>query len=206
MDFLADEFIAGGFELKGLVRTIVNSTPYRRQHAVGVEDPVRIELESAFLSTPMRRMMSEVLYDSVVTAGHLFDVKHEKGKNLKVVWSRSRVAKRPAEGSEAAVKPQLLADATSRKVMKKPRLKKGKGGSPYDVEQAIELDFDALLAESKQDGVKIERMQVMSKEEIEAMRMQQEAATRRPNVDANGLTGRSRALPENLRAAQPGDA
>jgi len=183
MDFLADEFIAGGFELKGLVRTIVNSTPYRRQHAVGVEDPVRIELESAFLSTPMRRMMSEVLYDSVVTAGHLFDVKHEKGKNLKVVWSRSRVAKRPAEGSEAAVKPQLLADATSRKVMKKPRLKKGKGGSPYDVEQAIELDFDALLAESKQDGVKIERMQVMSKEEIEAMRMQQQAANNRPDVE-----------------------
>ena len=60
---------------------------------------MRIELESAFLSTPMRRMMSEVLYDSVVTAGHLFDVKHEKGKNLKVVWSRSRVAKRPDEGS-----------------------------------------------------------------------------------------------------------
>ena len=67
--------------------------------------------------------------------------------------------------------------------MKKPRLKKGKGGSPYDVEQAIELDFDALLAESKQDGVKIERMQVMSKEEIEAMRMQQQAANNRPDVE-----------------------
>ena len=67
--------------------------------------------------------------------------------------------------------------------MKKPRLKKGKGGAPYDVEQAIELDFDALLAESKQDGVKIERMQVMSKEEIEAMRMQQQAANNRPDVE-----------------------
>ena len=68
--------------------------------------------------------------------------------------------------------------------MKKPRMKKGKGtGSPYDVEQAIELDFDALLAESKNDGVKIERMQVMSKEEIEAMRMQQQAANNRPDVE-----------------------
>ncbi len=182
MDFLADEFIAGGYELKGMVRMIVNSEAYRRQHAVGVEDPVRIELEKAFLATPMRRMLGEVLYDSVVTAGHLFDVKHEKGKNLKVVWSRSRVAKRPADGSANPVKPQLLADATASKVMKKPAMKKKGGPSPYDVEQAIELDFDALLSESKEE-VKIERMKVMSKEEIEAMRMQQEAATRRPNVE-----------------------
>jgi len=184
MDFLADEFIAGGFELKGLVRTIVNSTPYRRHHAVDVEGPVRIELETAFLATPMRRMMGEVLYDSVVTAGHLFDIKHEKGKNLKVVWSRSRVAKQPADGSGSAVKSQLLADVTGgKKAMKKPAMKNRKGPSPYDVEQAIELDFDALLAESKTDGVKIERMKVMSKEEIEAMRMQQQAASSRPDVE-----------------------
>ena len=184
MDFLADEFIAGGFELKGLVRTIVNSTPYRRHHAVDVEGPVRIELETAFLATPMRRMMGEVLYDSVVTAGHLFDIKHEKGKNLKVVWSRSRVAKQPADGSGSAVKPQLLADVTGgKKAMKKPAMKNRKAPSPYDVEQAIELDFDALLAESKTDGVKIERMKVMSKEEIEAMRMQQQAASSRPDVE-----------------------
>jgi len=182
MDFLADEFIANGYELKSLVKLIVNSEPYQRQHAVGVEDPVRIELESAFLATPMRRMISEVLYDSVVTAGHLFDVKHEKGKNLKVVWTRSRVAK-PREGAPSAqVKPQLLADAGGKKAMKKPGMKKGKGPSPYDVEQAIELDFDALLTESKEE-VKIDRMQVMSKEEIEAMRMQQQAANRRPDVE-----------------------
>jgi len=182
MDFLADEFIANGYELKGLVRTIVNSEPYRRSHAVEVADPVRIELETAFLATSMRRMLGEVLYDSVVTAGHLFDVKHEKGKNLKVVWARSRVAK-PLAGEEgSALKTQLLADATKSKVMKKPAMKKTAGPSPYDVEKAIELDFEALLSESKQE-VKIERMTVMSKEEIEAMRMQQEASTRRPNVE-----------------------
>ncbi len=182
LDFLADEFIAGGYELKSLIRTIVNSEAYRREHAVGVENPVRIELERAFLATPMRRMLGEVLYDSVVTAGHLFDVKHEKGKNLKVVWSRSRVAKRAAGGTDNTVNPQLLADAVNGKVMKKPAMKKPGVPSPYDVEKAIELDFDALLSESKEE-VKIERMKVMSKEEIEAMRMQQEAAVRRPNVE-----------------------
>ena len=182
MDFLADEFIANGYELKGVVRTIVNSEVYRRQHAVAVEDTVRIELERAFLAMSMRRMLGEVLYDSVVTAGHLFDIKHEKGKNLKVVWSRSRVAK-PLDGESGnTVVPQLLADAAGGKAMKKPAIKKGGVPSPYDVEQAIELDFDALLNDSKEE-VKIERMQVMSKEEIEAMRMQQEAAVRRPNVE-----------------------
>ena len=182
MDFLADEFIANGYELKGLVRTIVNSEPYRRGHAVEVADPLRIELETAFLATPMRRMLGEVLYDSVVTAGHLFDVKHEKGKNLKVVWSRSRIAKPLATEEGSALKTQLLANATKGKVMKKPATKTTPGPSPYDVEKAIELDFEALLTESKEE-VKIERMTVMSKEEIEAMRMQQEASARRPNVE-----------------------
>ncbi len=181
MDFLADEFIANGYELKGLVRTIVNSEPYRRSHAVEVADPVRIELETAFLATPVRRMLGEVLYDSVVTAGHLFDIKHEKGKNLKVVWSRSRIAKPLAGEDGSALKTQLLADATG-KVMKKPAMKKTALPSPYDIEKAIELDFEALLNESKEE-VKIERLTVMSREEIEAMRMQQEASIRRPNVE-----------------------
>jgi len=183
MDFLADEFIAGGYELKGLVRTIVSSEPYRRQHAVGVTGPVRIELEAAFLAAPMRRMLGEVLYDSVVTAGHLFEVKHEKGKNLKIAWTRSRVAKPLAnpDGSPA-LETQLLSDSTGGKAMKKPAMKKPGVPSPYDVEQAIELDFEALLSESKQE-VQIDRMTVMSKEEIEAMRMQQDASARQPNLE-----------------------
>lgn len=180
LDFLADEFIASGYDLKSLVRLIANSAPYQRQHALGLEDPRRIKLEVAFLATPMRRMISEVLYDSIVTAGHLFDVKHEKGKNLKVVWQRTRVAKQPEGPQGKAVKPRTLAAAVKGKpAMKRPT--PGETVSPYSVENAIELDFDSLLAESKEE-VRIDRMKVMSKEEIEAMRMQQDAANRRPDA------------------------
>ncbi len=182
LDFLADEFIASGYDTRTVLRLIVSSQPYRRQHATTVTNPVRIELESAFLATPMRRMLSEVLFDSIVVAGHLFDVKHEKGKNLKVVWQRTRIPKQPAEGEGPLVQPRSLAaavDGKSARVMKK--LAKPRVSSPYDVESAIELDFDALLLESKEE-VRIDRMKVMSKEEIEAMRMEQEAASRRPDV------------------------
>jgi hypothetical protein len=77
---------------------------------------------------------------------------------------------------------KLLSDSTGGKAMKKPAMKKPGVPSPYDVEKAIELDFEALLSESKQE-VKIDRMTVMSKEEIEAMRMQQDASARQPNLE-----------------------
>ncbi|MFP6769122.1 MAG: DUF1549 and DUF1553 domain-containing protein [Planctomycetaceae bacterium] len=180
LDFLADEFIASGYDIRTVLRLVVNSQPYRRQHAIAVADSERIELESAFLATPMRRMLSEVLFDSIVAAGHLFDVKHEKGKNLKIVWQRTRIVKTPAGDQPPAVEPRPLA-AAGKSVAKMKKPAKLPVGSPYDVESAIELDFDALLSESKEE-VRIERMKVMSKEEIEAMRMEQEAAQRRPDV------------------------
>ncbi|MDP7278245.1 MAG: DUF1553 domain-containing protein [Planctomycetaceae bacterium] len=180
LDFLADEFIASGYDIRTILRLVVNSRPYRRQHAIAVADSERIELESAFLATPMRRMLSEVLFDSIVAAGHLFDVKHEKGKNLKVVWQRARIAKKPTGDQSPAVEPRPLA-ATGKPAAKMKKPAKLTAGSPYDVENAIELDFDALLSESKEE-VRIDRMKVMSKEEIEAMRMEQEAAQRRPDV------------------------
>lgn len=53
-----------------------------------------------------------------------------------------------------------------------------KGG--YALEDAIELDFNALL--TQEDEVGIEKMQVMSKEEIEAERMLKERQNRRAGV------------------------
>jgi len=47
---------------------------------------------------------------------------------------------------------------------------KAMAATGYDLESAIELDFSALLNQDD-DEVEIERMQVMSKEELEAQRM-----------------------------------
>lgn len=179
LDYLADEFVANGYDLKTLVRMIVTSEPYQRSHADGVDDALQTELENAFLAAPMRRMLSEVIYDSVVTAGHLFEVKHAAGNNMKTIWQQNRIAKAGSKTDSAGgqeMRGDRMAMATSDQVVT----------SSYNLETAIELDFAAVLKENKelaqQDDVAIEQMAVMSKEELEAMRMQQQARERR-NVE-----------------------
>lgn len=183
LDYLADEFVANGFDLKHLVREIVLSDVYQRKHAVGLDDTIQAELEDSFHATPMRRMISEALYDSIVAAGHLFDVKHEAGKNLEVVWRQQRVAK---EREDAGL-PQrnLLAEndgGETPAMMQKPGEKPRRNA--YNLEQAIELDFDRLLAKKEEpEGAAVDKMKVMSTEEIEAMRMEEQARNRRPDVE-----------------------
>lgn len=171
LDYLANEFVANGYDLRTLVKMVVTSEAYQRGHAENVDEATRLDMEQAFLATPMRRMISETLYDSIVTAGHLFDVKHAAGKNMKVVWQQTRVMKKPTEG-ETQVDTQRIAQATTPKpAMNKPAMKKP-GAAGYDVEQAIELDFDAILKKNQGDDVAmVDKMMAKSAEEIEAERM-----------------------------------
>lgn len=178
LDFMADEFVANGYDFRSLVRMIVTSDIYQREHAGAVSEEARTELEAAYLAVPIRRMISETLYDSIVVAGHLFDVKHEAGKNLKTVWSQARIMKAPA--ATVAQKLESVASATKKMdAMKKEPVKLTKV-NPYDLESAIEIDFNAVLNRGKM-AVKIEQMQVKSKEEIEAERMAAQAS--RINAD-----------------------
>jgi hypothetical protein len=65
------------YDLRTLVKLVVASDAYQRGHApADADEPTRLALEENVLATPMRRMIAESLYDSVVTAGHLFEVKH----------------------------------------------------------------------------------------------------------------------------------
>jgi len=50
------------------------------------------------MMTPMRRMIREVLYDSIVTTGHLFEPKHAASMNLKTVWRQSQITRAPRAG------------------------------------------------------------------------------------------------------------
>lgn len=177
LDFLADEFVAGGFQLKPFVRMIVLSEPYQRSQALGVDSLKREELESAFLAVPARRVLSEVLYDSIVVAGHLFEYKHPQGSNMKTVSERIRFAI-PREGE--AVTPQALAAGGAQM---KPRVgaqMASTGG--YSLEKGIELDFGAVLKSAKEkanEAVVVEKMVVKSAEELEAERMQMQAGAGR---------------------------
>jgi hypothetical protein len=176
LDYLADEFVASGYDLKTLIRGIMISEPYQRSHASGTNAIEQAALEDAFLATPMRRMLSEVIFDSVITAGHLFEVKHPAGQNLKTVWQQNRVNKTPQK-SESADDQQMAASGAA--MQPKTRMV----ASSYNLESAIELDFDAILKKNselspQEANVAIDRMAVMSKEELEAVRMQQQERQR----------------------------
>lgn len=185
LDYLADEFVAGGYDLKNLVRIIVTSQTYQRDHLVNVDDPTRLVVENAFLATPPRRMISEALYDSIVVGGRLFDVKHEQGKNLTTAWRHQQLVKEKKSG-EIATSNLATAVQTTKPNMKEktaagePVVAANSGAGAYSVEDAIELDFNAVLAR-KDDAPQVEEMRVMSKEEIEAMAMSRQIG--RPGVE-----------------------
>ncbi len=146
--------------------TIVTSDIYQRSRVPnGTEELKRQKLEHTFLAAPMRRMMSESLYDSIVTAGHLFEYKYPKGANSRIITDQVRVMVSP--GELAPEDPSLVDQLTKPKKGMKTKQMENAG---YNLETAIELDFKALLNQDDEE-VDIERMQVMSKEELEAQRM-----------------------------------
>ncbi|HLQ43563.1 MAG TPA: DUF1553 domain-containing protein, partial [Planctomycetaceae bacterium] len=183
LDYIADEFVANGYDLRALVRLIVNSQVYQRGHIYGAEEQQVAEMEKSFLATPMRRMLSETLYDSIITAGHIFDVKHTPGKNMKTTWKLSQIAK-PNSGRQGlaltAMKFQQKMEMTAAMAAK------GDEDAPgVDLEKGIEIDFGKVLAKAKADDAKVEveEMRVMSKEEIEAERMRAQMQQQRRGVD-----------------------
>ena len=178
LDYLAEEFVASDYDLRTLVKLVVTSAAYQRAHAPATADePTRLALEENLLATPMRRMIAESLYDSVVTAGHLFEVKHSPGKNEKTVYDIVRVpiAKPGEKPKPAGVIASVAGNKPAMQAM--PAMPAGEG-SGYGLETAIELDFTALLKDTDEEEVALEEMKAMSQEELEAQRMMMERIAR----------------------------
>ena len=180
LNFLAEEFVANGYDLRTLVRLVVTSEAYARGHVATEADAItREKLESHFLATPMRRMLGEALFDSIVVAGHLFEYKHPAGANEKTVQERVRV--RVAEDGnplETPIESTLttpLIQTTGGPTMETAMSGQAMQAGGYALEAGIELDFTALL-EKKDGGLEVEQMQIMSAEELAAQRMAMEAA------------------------------
>lgn len=162
LDYLADEFVASGYDFRFLVRVITATGVYQKAHLMGtVPSPDRLAAEKAFTATPPRRMVGESIFDSIVLAGHLFQLKHKPGDNQTTVITYVQV---PVEVKDDPKNPD-----------KKP--KGGAGmmaggkmmGAGYDLERGIEVDFKDAL--KKRDGLDIDKMQAKSAEEIEAEMM-----------------------------------
>jgi hypothetical protein len=186
MEYLAEEFVAQGYDLRWLIREIALSDVYGRGHAPDAAEHVdREELEANFLATPRRRMIGEALYDSIVTAGHLFETKHLEGTNIKVVQETIRVPKQvdKEDVADGATTIDLsgLQSETASMAMTASNPINANGG--YSLEDAIELDFAALL-DQKDDDLVLDKMAIVSAEELEAQRL----AMTRPRVNVEYIT------------------
>lgn len=110
LDHLATEFVAGGYDIPHVVTLIVGSDAYARGHATGDDTQRRRRLEDAFLAARLRPLSAEAVHDSLITAGHLNDVKHPPGTNLKPVEERVLVRRETADETQADGKSGGAAD------------------------------------------------------------------------------------------------
>lgn len=183
LDYLADEFVASGFDLRSAIRSIVTSQAYQRGH-VEAEDLVREEAEKAFVATPVRRMISESLLDSMVLAGHLFDVKHLAGENTKTITTIVREAVKVVDGKPQTQLASItgVAGGEGGEMKAMGAMTKMPAGGGYDLESAIEVNFDSVLMKAR-GAPEVEAMAKMSNEEIEANEMMAPPGTRTKYIE-----------------------
>ncbi|MEZ5300610.1 MAG: DUF1553 domain-containing protein [Verrucomicrobiales bacterium] len=182
LEYLSREFIASGFDFRELVRAITLTDAYRRSHPEpGLSEPEREKVERAFAAAPLRRMVSEVLYDSIVIAGHLEDQKWRSGENLRTVERQIRV---PIEGEKMGAAPAAASaggsgDDPKMMMAADASMKPMPGAAGYDLEKTIALDFDELLKKSADDAKEIAAMKEMSDRKIEEAKMAEMRAQQR---------------------------
>lgn len=185
LDYLADEFVAGGFDLRKLVKMIVLSDAYRRGHVYEPDQQKRQAVEWNFAAVPVRRMLAETMFDSIVSAGHLFNPKHAEGDNLKTIKEIVQVAV-DLEGKPTGGTVLSQVQNGSGAAMGGASMSGGaamSAGSGYDLESAIEVNFDQVLAMAKKDDEpKVEMMKV-SNEDLEARMVAEQQGRRRKYVD-----------------------
>jgi hypothetical protein len=130
LQFIAQEFIATGYDVRQLIKLIMLSAPYQRGHLAAGADSATVALaETSFRTTRPRRILGEALFDSVITAGHLTNFKWPQGANLREVSRQIRVPlvpTNPSDKSEPSDPPMMM-------TAKKPK----PTANPYDVEKTL---------------------------------------------------------------------
>lgn len=184
LDYLADEFVAGGFDLRKLVKLIVLSDAYGRGHVYEPDQQKRQEIEWNFAAVPVRRMLAETMFDSVVSAGHLFSQKHAEGDNLKTIKEIVQVAVdlegKPTGGSVLSQVQNGGGAAMGGAMSGGAAMSAGSG---YDLESAIEVDFNQVLSMAKKDEEPKVEMMMVSNEDLEARMLAEQQGRRRKFVD-----------------------
>lgn len=163
LDYLAQEFIASGYDLRSLIRIIILSDAYQLAHVEGdLAITERERAEKNFTAAPMRRMLGEVLYDSVVVAGHLSNYKWPAGANIKTIERQIRVPTGEMRMTDGDPLPPTATPAMQE--TKAPIRRDG-----YDLENSLEVDFDSLL--SRKEKSDLASMKTKSDEQLQAEKM-----------------------------------
>jgi hypothetical protein len=172
MNHLTDEFIASGYDLQALISMIVRSEAYSRGHLAPDASMADKKLaQENFTAAPTRRMVSEVLYDSIVVAGHISEYKWPAGANIRKYTERVRVADGTVEPGQ---QPPVAAGTNDPAMMAKPAMAAG----GYNLENQIALNFDELLKSELQKD--LQAMKMANDAEVERQRRMAEMADNNP--------------------------
>ncbi len=180
LDFLAREFIASGYDIRELIRIVTLSDTYRRGNHIPDTDLDLAEREDAernFVIAKSRRMLSEVLYDSISVAGQLEEPKWKAGENIRTLTRQIRVP--IVEDTPETPDPSPAAtpdDAPKMEAMAMKAETPAMNGGGYDLEQTIALDFDEIL--KRQDGDAQEAAMMKEMADAELKRAAEMAAMR----------------------------
>ena len=198
LEYLADEFVGSGYDLRAVLRIITGTEAYRRGHHYSdTSEKVRKKAEHRFVAAPVRRMISESFYDSILIAGNLMEVdkgnlkgtqKWRAGENIRTITEtvqiRIPIEPEPEEESEdgpeaTAATPTTPNPEPAATTSAEPSMSASMGGGMmqarviggYDLEQGIEVNFDSLLSENKMVKDELAMMKQMSDDKL---KMQQE--------------------------------
>lgn len=184
MEYLSREFVASGYDLKELIRMITASKTYSRGHLPGDTPPAKLELsEKYFAASPVRRMIGESLYDSIVLAGHVRDHKWRPGENVRLVTTQIRIPIVDEDEPEAPVEVAAAGGGNMMAMNTMSQNNMASAGAGYDLEAGIEVDFAKVLSDAAKTESELESMKAMADAELkrqEEMRMMAEAQRRRP--------------------------
>jgi hypothetical protein len=191
LEFLSDEFVASGYDLRELIKHITATKAYRRGHLYSdTSEKLRKRSEHNFTAAPVRRMISEALFDSIVIAGNLMNQqKWNSGENVRTWVELERrtvfLETEDEDGEEGTETESPVPAATPEPAMEPKMMVMAKAPAmqpSYDLEQGLELDFDALLSDTADVENELAKMKSMSDEKVkmeQEQMMEQERQNRR---------------------------
>jgi hypothetical protein len=209
LEYISDEFVASGYDLRTLLRIITNTKAYRRGHLYSdTSEKLRKTSEHNFAAAPVRRMISESLYDSIAIAGSIMsEAKWNPGENSREITElvTERVfleveedeSEKPNESpvAEAATETQKMEPVMV--AMAKPRMKS------YDLESGLDFDYETALAPEAKVKNELAMIRMQNDEMVKMQQDQQMQQERLRRRSITRLVEKTRTIDDNFFIQRP---